>query len=279
MEFDLANIFFFAGGLLFFALIVYLVWELRRGRNLRLVKSQHSVDRRSTISSSTDPFGSVDSKPLEEVDLLLSNLEKKIGIVVGKSIFHGLSAESRISQIRNRLKRINSALPDTGRATVSESTAEIREELPYLPDLQPEPEQYSFYKSFAGNLVESYNLARSDRSARNSFWSEFQAEQIGNRNATEQRMGRASSSDFRTSSPGDFLAVPDKDLAGYLVVPNFATVVDETSVRYGGIGEAFDIQIMPGSSFQNFRLLEPARFSKNGDSWVLTSPGRIDLMA
>jgi hypothetical protein len=135
-------------------------------------------------------------------------------------------------------------------------------------------------RTFAEEFTDMYNSARDDRDTRNEFWRKYQLAQLGNRNTTDQRMGRASGPDFRTSeSLGDFIAVRDLDGENYLVVPSFTVSVDDTSFRFGGIEAAFSCDFAPGSTYQSFAVNTPARFNRDGDNWVVVSRGELLLHA
>lgn len=266
-----------AGSVIALAIIGYLFWRDRkayRNRGFKIGKEVTATKR----SPSAIPGN--ESANTDAIDSLLANLEGKVGITVGRKIHRGISAEARMSEIRSRLKNIDDNLRpgrDLPKPVPAESTAPLTQ----LPDIDPGPVDLRPVdlspRPFSQSFAEAYNQARIDREARNSFWTRFQTTQLGNRNATEQRMGRAAESDFRTASPGDFLAIAD-DSNYFLVVPNFGTVIDETSVKYGGVGDAFKVDMSPGTSYQNFQLLEPAKFRKNGDHWSIVSPGRIDVV-
>ncbi|MBK8464910.1 MAG: hypothetical protein IPL32_03685 [Chloracidobacterium sp.] len=131
--------------------------------------------------------------------------------------------------------------------------------------------------TFAEEFVEMYNRARENKEERNLFWGKFHVIQIGNRNASDQRLGRTTEADFRRTDVGDFLAVQNAEAGTYLVVPHFTLVIDDTSYRYGGVAAAFECDFTPGASHQQFQVFTPAEFANVGDTWIPKNPGKLSL--
>jgi hypothetical protein len=188
-----------------------------------------------------------------------------------------LRIEEKLERILRRLQAINSATHQGVRGgpehTPNEKPVGELNHAGFQADNYSVPRTRTFREEF----VESYNRAREDREARNTFWNKYQAIQIGNRNASEQRMGRTTVTDFRTSDVGDFIGILNSGAETYLVVPNFSLFIDDTSFRYGGVEAAFECDFLPGSSYQRFQVIAPAEFTLNDDKWSLRTEGRLLL--
>jgi len=149
------------------------------------------------------------------------------------------------------------------------------------PSLSLDPTEHAAVpqnRSFAEEFVEIYNKARENKEVRDAFWNKFNSIQIGNRNASEQRMGRTTETDFRKTDVGDFLAVKNDGPGTYLVVPHFTLVIDDTSFRFGGVDAAFECDFSPGESHQQFKVIKTAEFVNDGDTWTRRSRGRLQFI-
>ncbi len=173
----------------------------------------------------------------------------------------------RLQTIAHTIRNKETTAPSLGREAVMELSRD--------PDVIPTPAEPP---SFEQEFTEMYNSARDDKQMRDAFWSKYQLAQLGNRNTTDQRMGRASSHDFRTAdSLGDFIAVEDSFAGAYLVVPSFTMSVDDTSFRFGGLDAAFACNFEAGVTYPNFTVLVPAKFSRNIESWDVATRGQLEL--
>jgi hypothetical protein len=224
------------------------------------------------------PLGSKQSQQFEQIMIELRKIEESLGIK-SDSVTRTRPPGEPTGIVLDRLKSISSAIPEAKKTDLHELPQGL-ESGEIETDTITSNTKYVAPRTIAEEFTEMYNTARENRDVRNGFWQKFQTFQMGNRNASDQRMGRTNEPDFRTSdSTGDFIAVEDSQRAMYLVAPNFTVSVDDTSIRFGGLGVAYKCEFMPGSSYHSFNIVEPATFSRDGDKWTLITRGKLQLLS
>lgn len=222
-------------------------------------------------SSPIRPINSSESQVVAEINLELEKIEEDLALFPAR--LNAFSLQEKLSSILRRLTLIRHST--RGFAAPKPPTRIASIAAPEPPILEP-----MVPRTFSQDFADMYNAARDDREVRNEFWAKFQFDQLGNRNTTDQRLGRTNAHDFRTSeSMGDFIAVKNPENGIYLVVPSFTIAVDDTSFRFGGLEAAFSCDFSPGSTYQKFKVIGPAEFSRDGERWFVKSKGELLLVA
>lgn len=222
------------------------------------------------------PISSTESQLVAQIEQALAKVERHLA--VASAPLRAFSLEEKLRSALHRLTLIAQAAEtavnrrpqiDVGPRDDSEVLGDTRAILETTPT-----------RTFLEDFRDLYNTAHDDRGARNEFWGKFSVLQLGNRNTTDQRMGRVHEPDFRTTeSLGDFIAVQDADGDDYLVVPSFTIAVDDTSFRFGGLEAAFSCDFQSGATYQSFKVVQPARFARDADRWLIRSKGELQLLA
>ena len=129
------------------------------------------------------------------------------------------------------------------------------------------------------NLAELYNQSVNDRSARQTFWDKYpNIFRIGNINAVDQSLGKATEIEFQEVPNGDFLAIENPIDKKYMVVPQFDITIKDTTYQEGGISFAFNCDnYVPSYSYSNVKVHSPAVFNRSGDKWNLSKKGNLIL--
>lgn len=127
-------------------------------------------------------------------------------------------------------------------------------------------------------LQELYNQAVTDRSIRPQFWAKYNAITLGNKNAVEQRLGRATEPDFREASNGDFIAIK-RDQGVYFVLPQFDLTLTPQKYTEGGVKSIFDCPNYDSkSSYSNIKVRRPAILERRGgECWKILKAGELIL--
>jgi hypothetical protein len=129
------------------------------------------------------------------------------------------------------------------------------------------------------SLVEVYNRALEDKEQEAAFWKTYPGEFLGIVNDSERTRRPGIRARFGPAGNGDFYAF-QTGLGGnrYQVVPRFGRA--PTRERLGGAwGEVFECsQVDPDRTPVRVKLVEPASFERNGDSWEIVDRGRISAV-
>jgi hypothetical protein len=127
-------------------------------------------------------------------------------------------------------------------------------------------------------LISIYNQAVEDRNLRGEFQERFRPLRIGTINASDRRRDPALPPEYKAASDGNFLAIQDSRRMSYLIVPRFDLTVKSANYEAGAIGTIFDCgDWNPALSYSKVMLGRPAVFEKNGETWLLKTPGVLDL--
>lgn len=128
-------------------------------------------------------------------------------------------------------------------------------------------------------IIELYNCAVTDTAAREQFREQYQPLRLGTVNAVERRQNPTIEAEYRGTSDGDFFAfaIPGKN--EYAVVPRLGLTIEAVSYNAGALGEVFSKTQGhdPKLFYSRYRVVEPARFKRDGERWELLSPGELDL--
>ncbi|MFN0139885.1 MAG: hypothetical protein ACKVQW_07330 [Pyrinomonadaceae bacterium] len=235
----------------------------------------------------------------ESLEKILRKVEDKVGITV-RSEFFSPHVILRLQDIQNRLdnvfKRLNQPKSDshkidlgqeinaTGERFLSDTDESTREEEDDKNweayerwNKRPEAESPVDQTNIKKQLTELYNEAIGKRELRDALWQQFQITQIENINAVEQRLGNTIKPEFRQSESGNFYAVDNPTERKFLVVPKFDLTVKQTNyestIKFVFECRGFD----EVSSYSQVRVLHPAVFVKNGDTWELDKKGELLL--
>lgn len=257
-------------GVIFMAAGVFLGWWAGKKKGVNTPRYQTSVRlNHAPPTAGVRPINSEESETIRQIAEQLDKIEKNLN-PNAPTVPPGFSLKDKLNGLLSRLKAVSAALPQT-------LAGDLRSESGF--DVAPAPFAPATIRTFSEEFTDMYNTARDHRDARNEFWGKFKLSQLGNRNTSDQRMGRTNETDFRTSeSVGDFIAAESPDTGYYLVVPSFNVTIDDTSFRFGGIEAAFSCDFTLGSTYQNFKVNTPAEFSRTGDTWIVKSKGELLLL-
>lgn len=129
----------------------------------------------------------------------------------------------------------------------------------------------------ARDIIELYNRAVTDSSAREQFREEYQPLRVGTVNAVERRQNPTIEAEFREATDGDFFAFK---LHGneYAVVPRLGLTIEAITYNAGALGQVFGHPTYdPKLFYSRYRVQRPAIFRCDGDRWMMRSPGNLDL--
>ena len=134
------------------------------------------------------------------------------------------------------------------------------------------------YDPIQTTLIDLYNQAVENRNVRGEFQERFHPLRVGTINASDRRRDPSLPPEYREASDGNFLAIEDSRRMSYLVVPRFDLTIKETNYGAGAIGTIFNCSRWdPLLSFSRVTLQRPAVFEKSGETWLLKTPGMLDL--
>jgi hypothetical protein len=129
-------------------------------------------------------------------------------------------------------------------------------------------------------LLELYNHAVTDNFAREEFRERYQPIRLGTVNAVERRQNPTAEikPEFRETTDGDFFAFRSAAATTYRVVPRLGLTVGAVSYNAGALGEMFGNPTYdPAQSYSHYQVRQSAIFKREGDKWLLDSPGQLDL--
>jgi hypothetical protein len=142
------------------------------------------------------------------------------------------------------------------------------------PDRQPAAKT----SNTSSAMIELYNCAVMDSSARERFREQYRPLRLGTVNAVERRQNPTIDAEFREATHGDFFAIKIAGRDEYVVVPRLGLTIESVSYTAGALGRVFnDPPYEPGLFYSRYRLRQPAIFKRDGDRWELDSPGDLDL--
>ncbi|MBC8031144.1 MAG: hypothetical protein H7Z16_13600 [Pyrinomonadaceae bacterium] len=130
------------------------------------------------------------------------------------------------------------------------------------------------------DIIGLYNQAVTDNVARERFRERHQPVRVGTVNAVERRQNPTATikPEFKETTDGDFFAFPKSGGNQYEVFPRLGLTIGPVSYNAGALGEMFGNPAYdPSRSYSRYQVRKPAIFKRDGDCWVLKSPGELDL--
>lgn len=128
-------------------------------------------------------------------------------------------------------------------------------------------------------IIELYNLAVRDSSARERFREQVEPLRIGTVNAVERRQNPTLRAEFRETTDGDLFAFAISPNNLYAVVPRLGLTIEAVSYGAGALGEVFNRTLGHDSElfYSRYRVRRPAVFKRETEHWELVEAGELDL--
>jgi hypothetical protein len=130
-----------------------------------------------------------------------------------------------------------------------------------------------------GAEIELYNRAVTDTHARDEFREQVQPIRVGTINAVERSQNPNIDPEFKEASDGDLLAFAIPGRSEYAVVPRLGLTIESVRYTAGALGRVFeDTQDYDAHCYYSrYSVRQPAVFKRDGDRWVLHTPGKLEL--